>query len=101
MKSQAKSLISIDENLQSFEDALNKLIAHNQSNTASSPPAPSSGSDQQTSDNLKSGFASVKDAIDAMRREFQDMRRTFGRFSEDGVTIDVNVKGGALDKVEA
>ncbi|QZP08196.1 hypothetical protein [Caenibius sp. WL] len=100
MKSQAESLISIDENLQSFEDALNKLIAHNQA-TAAPSPAPSPASDQQTSENLKSGFSSMKEAIDAMRREFLDMRRTLGRFSEDGVTLDVNVKGGALDKVEA
>ena len=79
MKSQAESLISIDENTQSFEDTLAKLVAHNQA-TAAPAPAPTTNSGQQgqnSNGDMSAGF-------DGMRRMFEQMLRKFNQMAPDG-----------------
>ncbi len=83
MKSQAESLISIDETTQSFEDALNKLIAHNQSTAAStSPPAQNTG--QQGQGGSNNGNNDMRDGFDAMRRMFEQMLRKWNQMAPEG-----------------
>jgi hypothetical protein len=84
MKSQAASLISIDESAQSFEDALNKLVAHNQATTAASTPAPTQNSQQGQNGSNGGNNRDLRDGIDGLRRAFERMTRKWNEMAPEG-----------------
>jgi hypothetical protein len=99
MEEQVRTLISIDENTQSVEDALNKLLAHNQSVTAStSAPSTTTPAQQQQNaallaqiERLEARMAEMTEGSREMRRAVQQLERLWQRMTSDGTSFNVTV----------
>ena len=100
MKSQAASLISIDEQFQSFEDAMEKLIAHNASVTTATSAPVSALTEAQNRQNerllaqiekLEARMADMAEGSKAMQRAQLELTRLFNRLTLDGSSLQVTV----------
>lgn len=92
MEEQVRTLISIDENTQSVEDALNKLVMHNQvtanASNAETPADPSEREDLRKSiDRLSARFDNMIDGIKAIARSSASTDRTLRNVTRDGTTL--------------
>ncbi len=89
MKEQVGSLISIDDHVVTVAEALERLIALNTPTTASSSSSDSGSNSSESSSSSSAGFNSLKESMEALRRQILSMQRTWTQFSPDGQSMQV------------